>query len=96
MSGRIEEILEIRDAFLHAVRDTCKFASKSNVSYHIRGDFLYLAFGPKSGLERNKIDDVQVAVADGLERKVYCDPHETPGFVAIYRVQLLNKSFDRE
>jgi len=95
MSGRIEEILTIRDSFLDAVRKHCKFASKANVSYHIRGDFLWLGFGPKSGLERNKCDDVQVSVSDSLGRQVFQDPHETPGLVAVYRVKLLDESFDR-
>ena len=96
MSSRIEEILTIRDHFLDACRKHCKFSSKVNVAYHVRGDYLWIGFNHKSGLERNKADDVQVTVADSLGRKVYQDPHETPGLVAVYRVQLLDKSFDRE
>lgn len=84
--NNIGEILKLRDHFFHAVLTHCKKLSKSEVAYHLRGEFLYIAFSNKSGVDRNKADDIQVAVAESTGRKVYCDPHETAGIAAVYRV----------
>jgi len=82
----IGEVLTLRDHFFHAVLTHCKKLSKSEVAYHLRGEYLYIAFSTKSGIDRNKVDDIQVAVAESTGRKIYCDPHETAGVAAVYRV----------
>lgn len=84
--NNIGEILKLRDHFFHAVLTHCKKLSKSEVAYHLRGEFLYIAFSNNSGVDRNKADDIQVAVAESTGRKVYCDPHESAGIAAVYRV----------
>ena len=86
--NNIGEILKLRDHFFHAVLVHCKKLSKSEVAYHLRGEFLYIAFSNRSGFVRNKADDVQVAVAESTGRRVYCDPHETAGIAAVYRVKV--------
>ena len=84
--SNIGEIITLRDHFFKAVLTHCRKLSKSEVAYHLRGEYLYIAFSSKSGVIRNKADDIQVAVAESTGRKVYCDPHESAGIAAVYRV----------
>jgi hypothetical protein len=87
-ANNIGEVLKLRDHFFKSVLTHCKKLSKSEVAYHLRGEYLYIAFSTKSGIDRNKADDIQVAVAESTGRKVYCDPHETAGVAAVYRVKV--------
>jgi hypothetical protein len=84
--SNIGEVITLRDHFFKAVLTHCRKLSKSEVAYHLRGEYLYIAFSAKSGVDRNKADDIQVSVAKSTGRKIYCDPHETAGIAAVYRV----------
>lgn len=84
--SNIGEIITLRDHFFKAVLTHCKKLSKSEVAYCLRGDYLYIAFSSKSGLDRNKIDDIQVSVAESTGRQCFCDPHSQLGIAAVYRV----------
>lgn len=86
--NNIGEILKLRDHFFKSVLTHCKKLSKSEVAYCLRGDYLYIAFSSKSGLDRNKIDDIQVSVAESTGRQCFCDPHSQLGIAAVYRVKV--------
>ena len=85
----VNKALAVRDVLLDAARKfNRKGIFKSQTDWGVRGDYVVISFGTRSGLSANTTDDVQAYVADALGRKCYCDPHYVPAVAATFRVSL--------
>ena len=62
---------------------------QDKVHVGVRGDYTVVTFCVRSGLDTNKVDDIQAQASELLGRRVYCDPQYVAGVAATYRVKTL-------